>query len=302
MPRRDRRRAWFVPGFLTLLVVTSACRGGEPVKAGTGLPGLVLIAPGTHVGDAAPRGWSHLVVKSVPKLESGDLDTLPSFAATTATLFRTVILADVRPSNGGAARYALSRVGLGLAVPAGGQDTVVTHENASSAELSLGFVERKVFDRAEAELKKARLVARRERFAVLAAPSELLVDGRHEGVYLFYALTVDPDDGRLSVFLWAYTNDPARKPRVSPLSLLTTPLVYRCGLDVQAERLLGALPVNWSFAMRSVPPGKPLAAADGLRRWLTDPKRIAAAPEAFEALLRADLTTPPRDDRAARAH
>ena len=49
-------------------------------------PKMVHIPPGTHVGRTPPKGWSHLVVKSLPRLASGDLGTLPSSAARTATL------------------------------------------------------------------------------------------------------------------------------------------------------------------------------------------------------------------------
>ena len=37
---------------------------------------LVSIAPGTVVGDRPPRTWSHLVIKSIPRLASGDLEGL----------------------------------------------------------------------------------------------------------------------------------------------------------------------------------------------------------------------------------
>jgi len=265
------------------------------------LPELVLIAPGTKVVDAPPQGWSDLIIKSVPKLESGDLDTLPSFAGSTATLFRMTVLADVRKTGGDRPGYRLARVGVGLCIPAKGGDTIVTCEYADSEAVSLSFIEREVLKRVEEELKKARLVARTERFAVLAAPSELVVEGRHEKIFLFYALSVDPDSGRLSTILWAYTSDPERKVRLAPPALLPPRLVYQCGLDVEAERLLGALPVNWSFAMRRLPPGGRVEASEQLRAWLVDPRRMAADPGAFEALLRASVVKPAHVTRAGRS-
>jgi hypothetical protein len=260
-----------------------------------------LIAPGTKVNERPPAGWSDLVIKSVPKLESGDLDTLPSFAGTTATLFRTVILADVRRNASPRGGYRLARVGLGLCVNAAGDDTIVTRENASSSAVSLGLVERKVLELAVGELQKARLIARAERFAVLASPSSLLLDGRHEPIVLLYALSVEPKRGTLSVVVWAFTSDPKRKAWLEPPSLLAPRLVYSCGLDVQAIRVFGTLPVNWTFAMRSLPPHTPLSISTPLRPWLTDPTRIAGDPERFESLILEALENPRPNDRVGRS-
>ena len=40
---------------------------------------LISIAPGTEIANQPPKGWSHLVIKSIPRLASGDLETLPRF-------------------------------------------------------------------------------------------------------------------------------------------------------------------------------------------------------------------------------
>lgn len=297
MDHREWRAAALICSFLVMVVLTTAGRGVEPSRAS--LPELVLVAPGTRVEANPPAGWSDLVLKSVSRLESGDLDTLPSFAGSTATLFRSVILADVRPTSGGTAPYRLARIGLGLCVPSEGVDTIVTPEHVAAGHVALGLIERKVLDRAQDELKKARLVARSDRFAVLATPSGLLVDGKHEDINLFYAFCVDPDDGRLRVALWAYTTAAERPARLSSLALLPPKLVFRCGLNVKAERLLGTLPVNWTFAMRALPPGARLATPDSLRLWLTNPRRIAAETAEFEKALRASF--PPNVPLQARS-
>src|SRR4051812_26902254 len=92
---------------LTATAVVPAVR--DPVVSRTE---LVLLAPGTQVDRTLPPGWTHLVIKSVPRLASGDLDTLPKMATTTATLFRTVLLADVRPvGEGPDRRFVLRRIG-----------------------------------------------------------------------------------------------------------------------------------------------------------------------------------------------
>lgn len=290
------RARWIALG---VVLGSSLAAGSEPAAAPRPAPpDLVLIAAGTRVSGGSPRGWTNLVLKSVPCLASGDLDTLPSFAGTTASLFRSIILADVRPAPGRDGGYRLARVGLGLCVPDGEDDVIVTPEDPGE---SLGIVERKVLDRAAEELKKARLLARGEHFSVLASPSTLLVNGDQTPVHLFYALSVNPGDGRLTVAMWAATTGPERV-RLSPVTRLAPNLVYKCGLDVKAERLLGALPVNWTFAMTALPPGDHFDTPDSLRPWLADARRIAAEPAKFEAAFRPLLsagalkTPPPRHE------
>ncbi len=103
---------------LALVVVPNGLRaGGEDYRAEPRRgrrAELVRIAPGTLVGDQPPRMWSHLVIKSLPRLASGDLETLPRSAFRTAALMRTVILADVGRSAEDPTRFALRRVGVGL--------------------------------------------------------------------------------------------------------------------------------------------------------------------------------------------
>jgi hypothetical protein len=82
-----------------------------PRNASPILPDLVLLTPGTQVERKIPAGWSHLILKSIPRLASGDLNTLPGMASSTATMFHTVILADVRPVAAAAdQRFVLRRI------------------------------------------------------------------------------------------------------------------------------------------------------------------------------------------------
>ncbi|HEY2156533.1 MAG TPA: hypothetical protein VGH33_12955, partial [Isosphaeraceae bacterium] len=97
MRRGDRWRAGVVVGLVGLILSVRPCESVEPIARGgdPALPRLVHIAPGTPVDGALPEGWTARVVRSVPRLASGAIATLPDSAKTTATLFRTTILAEV---------------------------------------------------------------------------------------------------------------------------------------------------------------------------------------------------------------
>jgi hypothetical protein len=248
---------------------------------------LVMIRPGTVVGNDAPEGWTDLVLKSVPRLESGDLASLPAVARSTAALFRTVVLAEVRQAPEGSGRYRFERLGLGICVPSNGKDVVVSTADRSGPYMSLGFVERTVLSRVEEEMKKGRLLVAQPDFALFASPAEQKVGQEHVKVWLLYAFLVDQATGRLRTVIWSIAVDRSKRSAPDQMVVLPPRLVGTCGVDVAAERLLGTIPLDWSFAMRSLPPGRRIDLPDDLKAWAVDPRRITADPRKFAARLRA---------------
>ena len=279
---------------LALVVVPNGLRaGGEDYRAEPGRvrrAELVRIAPGTLVGDQPPRMWSHLVIKSLTRLASGDLGTLPRSAFRTAALIRTVILADVGRSADDPSRFALRRVGVGLCVPDLSKgDVVVESGRLEESDVKLGMMEKIVLQSAEAELALGRLIARGPAFALYHGPAVLEVEGVHHKVELFYAFLVDEQSGALRVLVWseeARKGGPAAPAR---LVELRPNLVFDCPLNVKAERLLGTVPVSWSFAMESLPPGQPRPMTPDLRRCLAGDAPLRD-PERMEQALRRALT------------
>jgi hypothetical protein len=227
----------------------------------------------------------------MPKLVSGDLNTLPETASTTATLFRTTLLADVRPVNDdrGVPHYRLKRVGIRLCTPVKGVDTVVSSDSLERLGLDLGMVAGYVLERAEQEVAKGRLIARTPTFAVLSSPVDLRVVEGHRHVLLRYALLVEPETGALRTTVCAVSAEPDRRRPVPRVALLPPGLIYDSEVDVLASRLLGTVPFNWSFAVRSLPPGRSMALPPDLQaRFIRDvfsPQETAA----FEIELRRTL-------------
>jgi hypothetical protein len=224
-------------------------------------PRLVQLTAGTRVGDAPPEGWSHLVIKSIPRLASGDLQDLPQMAHNTATMFHSVLLADVQPL-GLDKQFILSRVGLGICVPARDgrdDDVVVASDRVQALGMKLSTVEQIVLDAAEAELAESRIIAFTSSFALLRAPATMVVAGKHEKVDLYYAFCVDPTTGRLRVGAWSMWPSGVKKQPPPPFVIdVASKTKYDCAIDVQAKRVLGLVPYSYSFAMRKLPPGLPI--------------------------------------------
>ncbi|MBV8127795.1 MAG: hypothetical protein JO114_09080 [Planctomycetaceae bacterium] len=279
---------------LTLVVVPNGLRaGGEDYRVEPGRvrrAELVRIAPGTLVGDQPPRMWSHLVIKSLPRLASGDLGTLPRSAFRTATLIHTVILADVGRSADDPSRFALHRVGIGLCIPDLSRgDVVVDSGRLGELGIKLGMMEKVVLQAAEEELALGRLIASGPTFALYRGPAVLQVGQLHHKVEISYAFLVDEQSGALRVLVWsaeARKGGPAAPAR---LVELRPNLVFDCPLNVKAERLLGTVPVSWSFAMESLPPGQPRPMSPDLRRYLGGNAQ-QRDPERMEHTLRRALT------------
>lgn len=228
-----------------------------PGHVGEVVPELVTIEPGTIVGDGPPAGWSHLVIKSIMHLESGDVASLPDFARETATLFRTVVLADVRPvpSSGGQSTYFLHRIGAGLALADREGDTIVDSASLDRLGIELPLVSKLVLDRAEAALHRGRLAARTPTFALYDASVELAEGDRHRSILLRYALLVDPSNGDLRTVVWPVAAAPDDRVPPSSMIALKPLLLFHCGIHVLARRAFGQVPVAWYFAMSGLPPG-----------------------------------------------
>lgn len=280
---------------IVTLLSCSACAvlAGEGVavenSGEAALPTLVLIAPGTKIGKELPTGWSHLVIESIPKLESGDLGSLPAVSKTIATQFRTAVLADVRRGPGPNAPFALRRVGLGICVPGDGVDTVVSAASLDELQIPLGLITRRVLGRVEEEMARGRLRARTSTFALYNTPAVLKMNGVHVAVLLRYALLVDRDTGALHTLVWTVEEDPDRRQAPRQMAVLAPNFKYVCGLDVAAERLLDTIPTFWSFAMRSLPPGQVLELSPNLQTWALRDRLTPTESAAFEIELRQAL-------------
>lgn len=259
-------------------------KGTEPARR----PTLVVLTPGMKVTgpQSLPPGWSHLIVKSMPRLASGELDSLPSVAQNTATLFHATLLADVRPSAGAGSPFVLSRLGIGLCTPVNGTDTVISSTALKHLRVPLTFVGRKVLAGAEQEMMRGRVKARTPTFVLYSAPSVKKARTGHEAILLRYALLVDPRTGALQTVLWSQPRESKVRTAPDRLFLLNPSLVHDAALDVLAERVLNAVPVNWSFALVSLPPGKPLTPTPALRQWCVRDTLAPNEAVALEAELR----------------
>jgi len=243
-------------------------------------PQLVYLKPGVKIENKPPKGWSHLVVKSLPRLTTGDRSSLPAGSSKTAALFRNVILANVKPVDLAEKDFELTQIGLGICVPYPqdeDQDIVVSADRLDALGLDLTMVQKVVLDTAEAEMAEGRIIARTPTFALFRSPVTVIDNAnKHRKVNLHYAFCVERTTGRLRVGVW--TMRPESEPQQPPANMvkLASDPIFKCELDVRAKRILGTVPYSWSFAMRTLPPGKELRVPPALGALMVETTRRPA--------------------------
>lgn len=250
---------------------------------------LVHLEAGTQFDDQRPpEGWSRLILKSTPRLDSGDLDTLSEEAFKTAERVRLVIVADVVPAPR-AGRYVLDRVGVGLSARAADDkgDVIVTPRVVAGSKGPWTTKQRIILTAGSFELSHAALVAASPMFALIRVPTKYLRAGEHQKTSVLYAFLVEPDTGRLRTFAWL--EDAGNAPRL--IHELKTPALIDGTLDVKAGKIAG-IPLTWSFAMTSVPGEIQREVAPELAERLASEKVDAIAPDELEATIAAVAATP----------
>jgi hypothetical protein len=166
-----------------------------------------LIPAGTVVGTGPPEGWSHLVIKSLPRVRPGAESRIPTlFRSRTVgmmTWMFTGFVADVRPeTRGGETRYQLNKVALGLGTSVNGRDVIITPETARAHGVELDWITKEILQKGYKTQELAKIVAHSSAFALVDTPVWFHFGEKNRLIRFRYALLVDSASGRLDVLVW----------------------------------------------------------------------------------------------------
>jgi hypothetical protein len=252
---------------------------------------LVHLEPGCRLGgEGPPAGWTHLVLKSIPTLKTGDLDTVSQQAFARARRIRPVIVANVCQETGDSS-FRLQQIGVGLCAPGTEPetDTVVSASSVEGTKGSWTAKERLILTAMALETSRARLVAATQTFALLRTPVTFLLSSVHTKVDVCYALLVAPQSGELRTLVWVDYRSSDRPEAIPTVARWFTTPVFDSPLDVSASKILGGIPVSWSFAIRELPPGADVPLPPQLSSLLDgesiEEARAAQIEQSFSALL-----------------
>jgi hypothetical protein len=218
-----------------------------------------MIRPGTVVTDRAPKGWTHLVIKSYPHISQESLPKVSAMTARMASMLFTAMLAKVEGQRqaDGSSRFRLAEVAVGVGTTVKGQEMVLTKATEAQLGAGLGFIDRTVLSGGEDQLKQMSVVARSPSMMILDTPSFMLHEQKHIDVVIRYALLVDPGTGRLTSLAWVLeTKRGADAAPLGPIELLPENLVARCPLHVDTGEFVLGFPTKRAFAVYTPPPGR----------------------------------------------
>jgi hypothetical protein len=256
---------------------------------------LPQIPPGTVLGKEAPKGWSHLIIKSYSRPGAGDLKQLSPTADQLARLLFTAILANVRPQEERGSpsvsgkRYKLEKVAVGLGTRIGGKDIVITPDTQKQYGADLGLLARVVLRKSQQKLDDIFVVARSATFLVFDSPTFLAVGDKHKSIVLRYAILVDERTGRLNTLVWAVGRGEDGKygDPIGAIQWLPGNLTGDCILHIDGNEFSLGQPTERAFAITEPPKGqKEIKINDDFKSLAVRPRFSSATAAELESKMR----------------
>ncbi len=203
---------------------------------------IELIPPGTVIEKTAPAPYTHLIVKSYPRLGAGDLNAVNEMTKQLASFLHTSLVAKTAPYGvNGETRHRLEEVATGFGTNIRGRgDTVISPDAERKLGANLSFFQRLVLSKCYEEQQKSRYVARSDTLALVDTPLIIVRNDQHRRAILRYALLVSERSGRLDTLLWMIDLD-AQGRYLAPageIHWLAPNTLVDCVMHVDADVLL----------------------------------------------------------------
>lgn len=241
---------------------------------------LPAVPPGTPVADPAAPRWNRLVLAAVPRIATGDTESVPQMVRENLPRFTLVVMATVRPAAAGGPRQELAELGAGYALPVAGRLTVVDTE-APPPEAGIDFLGRQVLAQNGRALAGLTTVGASDTIRVFDAESILVAQGRHRDYVMRHFVWVEPTSGHCSACVWLLGRRADGGLDVVDVPPRWIPPGTRedRAIHVDAGEFALGLPTKRAFALVDMPPGPALA-------WSPTLRAAAAAPACTPEVLR----------------
>jgi hypothetical protein len=245
---------------------------------------------GTVVGSSAPEGWSHLVIKSLPRVHPRDRDKLLGFAADKASWMFTAFVADVEPETiGQRSRYKLRAVALGLGATVNGRDIILKPDSGKEIGANLGPIEREILTKGYEVQRKAVMVVHGPSFGLVDTPVWFRCGPDNRLVRYRYALLVDTTTGWLDVLVWRLQPENGSCGGLDEVVRLKPDTIDPAELVVDPRKVTLGIPSEDALAVEKIPPGRRLPFPADLRGLAARTRLTAEEAHALETRLRSLL-------------
>jgi hypothetical protein len=247
---------------------------------------IELIPPGTVMEKTAPAPYTHLIIRSFPRLGAGDLDAVNEMTKELASFLHTSLVAKVTPYDvNGARRYRLEQVATGFSANIPGRgDTVLSPDAEKKLGANLSFFARLVLTRCYEEQQKCRYAVRSDTMAIVDTPAIMVREGKHRWVIIRYAFLVSERSGRLDSLVWMIDLDSQGRyvATVGEISWMPPGMMLDAVLRVDSSYFTLGIPADLAFAglsppqtERSVPVPENLAPLSALPQFTREQARTA---------------------------
>ena len=245
---------------------------------------------GTVVGSSAPEGWSHLIIKSLPRVHARDRDKLLDYAADKASWMFTAFVADVVPESiGPHSRYKLRAVALGLGASVNGRDIILKPDSGKEIGASLGPIEREILTKGYAVQRKAVMVVHGPSFGLVDTPVWFRCGSDNRLVRYRYALLVDTTSGRLDVLVWRLQPEDGSCGDLAEVVRLNPDTIDAAELVVDPRKVTLGIPGEDALAVETMPPGRRLPFPAELRGLTAQTRLTSEGARDLETRLRSLL-------------
>jgi len=167
-----------------------------------GIKAIPRIEPGTRIGDGPPAGWTHLILKTRPLVNSGDVADVSEWMIAGIRKFSTSVILRTEPDPTEAGRFRIGAFAAGLGAPVDGQDVIITKGTADKVGVPLGELEKMVLAEREKEIVATVSPAVTPTMGVVEFPAYVLRGTEHVKVVMRYASLVNVKDGGIETLLW----------------------------------------------------------------------------------------------------
>jgi len=240
--------------------------------------------PGTIVEKSAPKGWSHLVIKSLPRIREDQKKGIPDLTVEKASWMFTAFLANVAKDENG--RYRFDKAGLGLGAKAREMDTILTAETGRKLGGDLGLFGGEILNKGYEVQKKAVLVFSGASMALLDTPVWFRVGDENKLVRYRYAMLVDQLSGRMETILWRLGTDGVGTNFEDAVWLKPDTVdVAELVVDKKKVNRLG-IPADDAFAVDKMPGGRPVSIPADLQKLAAQTRFTAEEAYALDVGLR----------------
>lgn len=222
---------------------------------------MPLVEPGAVIGAQAPQGWTHILIKSSPICNQGDVRQINQTHVRMASLLTTSLVAEVRRSRREPHPFILNRVAGAVSKDIDGKDVAITPETQKQLGANLGILEGVLLREFVKQQKTVAFIARGANLAVFDTPIVLRVGGANGSnveKVLRYAVVVDPQTGRLDTFCWTIGLEAGKLTQVEgAMQWLPPNHTIQCNLWVdKGEINFVGVPSKKAFACISIPQGQ----------------------------------------------